>query len=62
MDEIGLEKARDTLGDIVDRASLAGEVFTITRHGKPKAVLVGYEWYASSLATLAAGALAGKDQ
>ena len=55
MDEIGLERARDILGEIVDKAALAGEAYTITRHGKPRAALVGYDWYIAALTCIAAG-------
>ena len=40
MDEISIEEARRKLGDIIDRARLAGQSTVITRHGKPAAVLV----------------------
>lgn len=60
MDEIGLEKARDVLGEIVDKAALAGEHYTITRHGKPRAVLVGYDWYARTVPVPVLEALASK--
>jgi prevent-host-death family protein len=39
MDEIGIEKARTTLGEIVDKARLAGASTLITRKGKPAAVV-----------------------
>jgi prevent-host-death family protein len=44
--EIGLEQARPRLGEIVDKARLAGTPTHITRQGKPAAVVVGAEWYA----------------
>jgi prevent-host-death family protein len=40
MEEISIEEARRTLGDIVDRARLAGQSTVITRHGKPAAMVV----------------------
>lgn len=46
MDEIGIEKARVTLGDIIDRARMLNQPTRITRHGKPGAVVVSEEWYA----------------
>lgn len=46
MEEIRLEEARKRIGDIVDRARLAGEHTLITRQGKPAAVVVGSGWYA----------------
>ena len=45
MDEISIEKARPSLGEIVDRARLAGTPTMITRQGKPAAVIVSAEWY-----------------
>lgn len=40
MSEIGIEQARKTLGELVDRARLAGEITYITRHGKRAAAIV----------------------
>lgn len=45
MDETGIERARQALGEIVDRARIAGEHTVITRQGKPAAVIVPVEWY-----------------
>jgi prevent-host-death family protein len=45
MEQIGIEEARRQLGEIVDRARLAGTPTTITRQGKPAAVIVPFEWY-----------------
>jgi prevent-host-death family protein len=45
MDEVSIEEARRTLGDIIDRARVASEPTRITRHGKPAAVVVPVEWY-----------------
>jgi prevent-host-death family protein len=50
--EQNIEEARRVLGDIVDRAAIAGEHFTITRNGKPKAVIVGLDWYESAQALI----------
>ena len=50
--EQNIEGARRVLGDIVDRAAIAGEHFTITRNGKPKAVIVGLDWYEQAKAAL----------
>jgi prevent-host-death family protein len=47
MEEMGLEDARRRIGEIVDRARLAGEHTLITRQGKPAAVVVGDRWYAA---------------
>jgi prevent-host-death family protein len=46
MDDMGIEEARRALGEIVDRARLMNEPTSITRQGKPAAVVVGAEWYA----------------
>ena len=43
---MGLEQARNTLGQIVDRARFTGEPTHLTRQGKPAAVIVSAEWYA----------------
>jgi prevent-host-death family protein len=40
-----VEEARIGLGDVIDRARLAGEPTLITRYGKPAAVVVSEEWY-----------------
>jgi prevent-host-death family protein len=45
MEEVGLMQARDTLGQIVDRAHHAGTPTRITRQGKRAAVVVSAEWY-----------------
>src|ERR1043165_6010017 len=37
--EIGIEEARKTLGDLVTRVQYTRELITITRNGKPAAVL-----------------------
>jgi prevent-host-death family protein len=47
MDVIGIEDARRQLGEIVDRARLAKEHTSITRQGKPAAVIVNSDWYAA---------------
>jgi len=39
-DTITLSDARDTLGDLVNRAAYAGERVVIERRGKPAAVLI----------------------
>ena len=53
MEETGIEKARNQLGEIVDKARFTGEPTTITRQGKPAAVLVSSDWYAAVMALLA---------
>lgn len=45
MDEASIEQARLKLGDIVDRARIAGQFTVITRQGKPAAVVVSVEWH-----------------
>ena len=40
MDEFSIEEARPKLGEIVDRARLAGQSAVITRNGKAAAVLL----------------------
>jgi prevent-host-death family protein len=42
---VSIEDARKTLGELVDRARIAGEAVLITRYNKPAAVLVSTEWY-----------------
>ena len=49
MDEVSIEQARKKLGEIVDRARLAGTPTRITRHGTPAAVVVSAEWYAKAI-------------
>lgn len=53
-----VEEARAGLGDLVDRARLAGEPTLITRYGRPAAVVVGEDWYrlAEECLTASAGA------
>ena len=52
MDEASIETARAKLGEIVDRARLAGTPTLITRQGKPAAVVVSAAWYDSATGTL----------
>lgn len=54
MDEMSIEAARPKLGEIIDRARLAGEPTRITRVGKPAAVVVSVEWYEQAKALIAA--------
>lgn len=49
MEEIGIEKARTSLGEIVEQARLGRFHTLITRFGKPSAVVVDVEWYARHL-------------
>jgi prevent-host-death family protein len=54
MQTVSIEEARRTIGDLVDRARLAGEPTMITRYNKPGAVVVGAEWYAEAQEALEA--------
>jgi prevent-host-death family protein len=47
--EKSTEQARAGLGEIVERARLAGEPTLITRYGRPAAVVVSPGWYADAL-------------
>jgi prevent-host-death family protein len=40
-----LEEARAGLGELIDRARLAGEPTLITRYGRPAAGVVSEDWY-----------------
>jgi len=53
---VSIEEARAGLGDLVDRARLAGEPTLITRYGRPAAVVVGAEWFQEAEELLAASA------
>jgi prevent-host-death family protein len=55
MQTVRLEEARAGLGDLVDRARLAGEPTLITRYGRPAAVVVGEDWYRRAEECLASG-------
>jgi antitoxin YefM len=52
MDAASLTEARDRLSEIVERVATTGDVFTITRHGRPMAVVLGYDEYESLIETL----------
>jgi prevent-host-death family protein len=58
---VSVEEARAGLGDLIDRARLAGEPTLITRYGRPAAVVVSEEWYQEAEAALSspAGAIIG---
>jgi prevent-host-death family protein len=45
MNTVQIEEARKQLGELVDRARLAGEPTMIVRYRKPAAVLVPVGWY-----------------
>jgi prevent-host-death family protein len=52
MDAASLTEARDRLSEIVDQVAMSGDVFTITKHGRPMAVVLGHEEYESLIETL----------
>lgn len=56
-----LEHARSILGEIVEQARLAREPTTITRHGKPAAVVVNAGWHAAAETTFSLISLALED-
>ncbi len=47
-----LTEARSRLSEIVDEVASTGSTIEISRHGRPLAVVVGYEEYESLLETL----------
>lgn len=47
-----LTDARDRLSEIVDNVANSGEAFTITKHGRPMAVILSYDEYESLIETL----------
>lgn len=49
MDQVGIERARNLLGEIVDRARFTGQPTLLTRQGKPAAVVVNADWYESAI-------------
>jgi len=55
MEQVSIEAARRTLGEIIDRARLADQVTLITRQGKPAAVVVNVESYDLLLRTIREG-------
>jgi prevent-host-death family protein len=52
MTTVQIEEARKTLGELVDRARLAGEPTLIMRNRRPGAVLVPVDWYEEAQAAL----------
>lgn len=52
MEAVQIEAARRSLGDLVDRARIAGEPTLIMRYRKPGAVLVPVAWYEAATAAL----------
>lgn len=47
-----LTEARNRLSEIVDDVVATGSDFVITKHGRPSAVVIGYNEYESLLETL----------
>lgn len=43
VEEVQARELRDRLPDMLDRASMRGERFRITRHGRPVALLIGLD-------------------
>ena len=43
---MGVERARQTLGDRLRKANAEEEIHTVvTKHGRPDGLIVGMEWY-----------------
>ncbi len=49
---VALTDVRDNIKTIVDEVVATGNEFTITRHGKPVAVILSFEEYESLVETL----------
>ena len=47
-----LTEARERLSEIVDDVAMTGADFLITKHGRPAAVLMGYEDYEALIESL----------
>ena len=47
-----LTDARNRLSEIVDEVTTTGSELTITKHGRPVAVVIGYDDYESLIETL----------
>jgi prevent-host-death family protein len=47
-----LTELRDRLGDVIDDVAATGAECVITKHGRPIAVIVGYDDYESMIETL----------
>lgn len=52
MTTVPLTELRDRLSDVLDEVSSTGTEFVITRHGRPVAVVLGYDEYESLIETL----------
>jgi prevent-host-death family protein len=53
MESLSIEDARRQLGDLVDRARIAGEPTLIMRYRKAAAVIVSADWYERAAAAVA---------
>ena len=49
MDEIGIEQARNRLGEIVDRVRFTGQPTLLKRQRLPAAVVVPVDWYEAAI-------------
>jgi prevent-host-death family protein len=58
---VQIEEARRTLGELVDRARLAGEPTMILRNRRPGAVLVPVSWYEEAAAALSDGPVTAQE-
>jgi prevent-host-death family protein len=54
VETVQIEEARKVLGELVDRARLAGEPTMIVRYRKPAAVLVPIGWFEEAAELMAA--------
>lgn len=52
MNPTPLTEARNRLSEIVEEVTVTGSELVITRHGRPAAVVMGYEDYESLIETL----------
>jgi antitoxin YefM len=52
MDAAPLTEVRDRLSEIVEQVASSADVFTITKHGRPMAVVLGHDEYESLIETL----------
>lgn len=52
MNSLALTEVRDKLSDVVDEVAQTGGEYVITRHGRPVAVILGYDEYESLIETL----------
>ncbi|MDP4015331.1 MAG: type II toxin-antitoxin system Phd/YefM family antitoxin [Candidatus Nanopelagicales bacterium] len=52
MNATSLTEARDHLSEIVDQVASTADIFTITKHGRAMAVVLGQDEYESLIETL----------